>query len=109
MTATFSVTPGDELHGKVEQVDGGAYISDLVSSTPSAANVRAHAEIVREKADAYLEQTIGAQLSAMGAEVNSLLQPLPTIARPMLGPTPRRSHSASHNPQRAGSFEELGV
>lgn len=34
---------------------------------------------VREKADAYLGQTIGEQLNAMGAEVNTLLQPLTSI------------------------------
>ena len=36
-------------------------------------------EVVREKADAYIDQTIGEQLSAIGADVNSLLQPLTSI------------------------------
>jgi putative ABC transport system permease protein len=36
-------------------------------------------ESVREKADTYLDQTIGEQLGAMGAEVNTLLQPLTSI------------------------------
>ncbi len=38
-----------ESHGKVEQVDGGRYISQLANNTPSAANVGAYADIVREK------------------------------------------------------------
>ncbi|MDE2997118.1 MAG: ABC transporter permease [Bacteroidota bacterium] len=36
-------------------------------------------DIVRDKADIYLEQAIGEQLSAMGAEVSSLMQPLTSI------------------------------
>ena len=36
-------------------------------------------ESVREKADTYLDQTIGEQLGAMGAEVGTLLQPLTSI------------------------------
>jgi replicative DNA helicase len=44
-----TVTEWFESHGKVDQVDGGSYISQLASSTPSAANVKAYADIVREK------------------------------------------------------------
>jgi len=57
-----TVTEWFESHGKVDQVDGGAYISQLASSTPSAANVRAYAEIVREK-------SILRQLIDVGAEI----------------------------------------
>ena len=38
-----------ESHGKADQVDGGNYISQLANNTPSAANVGAYADIVREK------------------------------------------------------------
>jgi len=38
-----------ESHGKTSQVDGGSYISQLANNTPSAANVGAYADIVREK------------------------------------------------------------
>jgi replicative DNA helicase len=48
----------------VDQVDGGTYISQLASNTPSAANVRAYAEIVREK-------SILRQLIDVGAEITS--------------------------------------
>ena len=59
-----TVTEWFVAHGKVEQIDGGSYISQLASSTPSAANVKAYAEIVREKS--ILRQLIDA-----GAEITS--------------------------------------
>ena len=59
-----TVTEWFVTHGKVEQIDGGSYISQLASSTPSAANVKAYAEIVREKS--ILRQLIDA-----GAEITS--------------------------------------
>jgi replicative DNA helicase len=59
-----TVTEWFESHGMVEQVDGGTYISQLASSTPSAANVKAHAEIVREK-------SILRQLIDVGVEITS--------------------------------------
>jgi len=59
-----TVTEWFESHGLVDRVDGGAYISQLASSTPSAANVRAYAEIVREK-------SILRQLIDVGAEITS--------------------------------------
>ena len=39
-----------ESNGKAEQVAGGAYLVELANTTPSAANIRAYAEIVRDKA-----------------------------------------------------------
>jgi len=59
-----TVTEWFESHGLVDQIDGGGYISQLASSTPSAANVRAYAEIVREK-------SILRQLVDVGAEITS--------------------------------------
>jgi replicative DNA helicase len=53
-----------ESHGMVDQIDGGAYISQLVGSTPSAANVRAYAEIVRER-------SVLRQLIDVGSEITS--------------------------------------
>jgi replicative DNA helicase len=57
-----TVTEWFEVHGLVDQVDGGAYISQLVANTPSAANVKAYAEIVRER-------SILRQLVDVGAEI----------------------------------------
>src|SRR5690606_1544285 len=47
-----AVTLGDwfESHGQAELVEGGAYLIELASTTPSAANIRAYAEIVADKA-----------------------------------------------------------
>lgn len=47
-----AVTLGEwfESQGLVEQVAGGAYLIELASTTPSAANIVAYAEIVRDKA-----------------------------------------------------------
>jgi replicative DNA helicase len=59
-----TVTEWFESHGEVDQVDGGDYISQLASNTPSAANVRAYAEIVREK-------SILRQLIDVGAEITT--------------------------------------
>ena len=47
-----AVTLGEwfESQGLAEQVQNGAYLVELASTTPSAANVRAYAEIVADKA-----------------------------------------------------------
>lgn len=46
-----AVTIGEwfEAQGRGEMVAGGAYLVELASGTPSAANIRAYAEIVRDK------------------------------------------------------------
>ena len=59
-----TVTEWFESHGQVDLIDGGGYISQLVSNTPSAANVRAYAEIVRER-------SILRQLVDVGADIAS--------------------------------------
>jgi replicative DNA helicase len=74
-----TVTEWFESNGLVDQIDGGAYISQLASSTPSAANVRAYADIVREKSilrqmiDVGAEITSGA-FSSDGREARELLE-----------------------------------
>ena len=47
-----AVTLGEwfDSQGLGEQVAGGAYLVELASTTPSAANIKAYAEIVRDKA-----------------------------------------------------------
>ena len=47
-----AVTLGEwfESQGLAEQIAGGAYLIELASTTPSAANIKAYAEIVRDKA-----------------------------------------------------------
>ena len=66
-----AVTLGEwfESQGLAEQVAGGAYLIELASTTPSAANIRAYAEIVRDKA-------VMRQLIDVGTEiVNDGFQP----------------------------------
>jgi len=68
-----------ESRDKVDQVDGGNYISLLANNTPSAANVAAYAEIVREKSilrsliDAGSEITSSA-FAAAGRDSKTLLE-----------------------------------
>ncbi|TBR10684.1 MAG: replicative DNA helicase, partial [Lysobacter sp.] len=59
-----AVTLGEwfESNGQAEMVGGGAYLIELASTTPSAANIGAYAEIVRDKA-------ILRQLIEVGTEV----------------------------------------
>ncbi|RPE81583.1 replicative DNA helicase [Vulcaniibacterium tengchongense] len=59
-----AVTLGEwfESMGLAEQVAGGAYLIELASTTPSAANIAAYAEIVRDKA-------ILRQLADVGTEI----------------------------------------
>jgi replicative DNA helicase len=74
-----TLTEWFESHGQIDQVDGGAYISQLVNTTPSAANIHAYAEIVREKSilrnliDVGTEITSGAY-AADGRESQDLLE-----------------------------------
>jgi len=68
-----------ESHGKADQVDGGNYISQLANNTPSAANVGAYANIVREKSILRSLIDVGAQItssafSTEGRESRSLLE-----------------------------------
>ncbi|PBJ83195.1 replicative DNA helicase [Lysobacteraceae bacterium NML93-0399] len=66
-----AVTLGEwfDSNGLSELVAGGAYLGELASTTPSAANIRAYAEIVRDKA-------ILRQLIDVGTEiVNDGFQP----------------------------------
>lgn len=46
-----------EAEGKLQEVGGFAYLGEIAKNTPSAANIRAYAEIVRERA--ILRELIG--------------------------------------------------
>jgi replicative DNA helicase len=66
-----AVTLGEwfEAQGQSDLIAGGAYLIELASSTPSAANITAYAEIVRDKA-------VMRQLIDVGTEiVNNGFQP----------------------------------
>lgn len=59
-----AVTVGEflEARGYSEQVAGGAYLTELASTTPSAANIVAYAQIVGEKARKRRMIDIGTQM-----------------------------------------------
>ncbi len=76
-----AVTVGEwfENNGKLDQVDGGAYITAIANHTPSAANIRAYAEIVREKSVLRQLIDIGAEIAnsafrSDGKDADSLLE-----------------------------------
>jgi replicative DNA helicase len=91
-----AVTLGEwfEAHGLADQIGGSGYLIELASSTPSAANLRAYAEIVRDKS--LLRQVIEAGteavndgfrpegrsavevISAAGARLGNLMQAEPS-------------------------------
>jgi replicative DNA helicase len=66
-----AVTLGEwfDAQGLGEQVAGGAYLVELASTTPSAANIRAYAEIVADKALLRAGIEVGTEF------VNSCFQP----------------------------------
>jgi replicative DNA helicase len=92
-----TVTEWFESRGKVDQVDGGDYIAQLASNTPSAANVRAYAEIVREK-------SILRQLIDVGAEISSGAFSLEgRTSRELLEEAERAVFAIADQGQRSGS------
>ena len=92
-----TVTEWFESHGKVDQVDGGAYIAQLASNTPSAANVKAYAEIVRER-------SILRQLIDVGAEITSGAFSLEgRSSRELLEEAERKVFAIADRGQRSGS------
>lgn len=59
-----TVTEWFDSHGKIDQVDGGTYIGQLANATPSAANIKAYAEIVREKSILRSLIEVGTQITS---------------------------------------------
>ena len=67
-----------ELSGRLAEVGGQSYLGALASNTPSAANIRRYAEIVRERAIMRRLVTVGteiadAALSPMGRTAGQML------------------------------------
>ena len=53
-----------EKSGEAEQVGGLSYLAEIANSTPSAANIRRYAEIVRERAILRQLVTVGDEIAA---------------------------------------------
>ncbi|HYH43157.1 MAG TPA: replicative DNA helicase [Burkholderiales bacterium] len=67
-----------ELSGKLAEVGGQAYIGSLALNTPSAANIRRYAEIVRERSVMRSLASIGTEIadsaySPMGKDASTLI------------------------------------
>ena len=74
----LTVAESLERSGKLEEVGGQAYIGSLAVNTPSAANIRRYAEIVRERA-------IMRQLAEIGTNITeSVYSPLGRSAQELL-------------------------
>jgi replicative DNA helicase len=65
-TDAVTVTEWFESHGQADMIDGGSYIGQLVDSTPSAANILAYADIVREKSILRSLIEVGTQVASGG-------------------------------------------
>ncbi len=63
-TDAVTVTEWFEAHGKIDVIEGGTTVSTLAAATPSAANVKAYAEIVREKSILRQLIDVGAAITA---------------------------------------------
>lgn len=76
-----AVTLGEwfEANGLAEQIGGPSYLIGLASSTPSAANIRAYAEIVREKSQFRKLIELGTEI------VNEGFQPEGRTATELVG------------------------
>ncbi|MBI1989607.1 MAG: replicative DNA helicase [Betaproteobacteria bacterium] len=74
----LTVAESLERSGKLEEVGGQAYLGSLAVNTPSAANIRRYAEIVRERA-------IMRRLAEVGTEITeSVFSPLGRSAKELL-------------------------
>jgi replicative DNA helicase len=74
----LTVAESLERSGKLEEVGGQAYIGSLAVNTPSAANIRRYAEIVRERA-------IMRKLAEVGTDItDSVFNPLGRTATDLL-------------------------
>ena len=74
----LTVTESLERSGKLEEVGGRAYIGSLAVNTPSAANIRRYAEIVRER-------SIMRRLAAVSTGItDSVFSPLGRSAKDLL-------------------------
>ncbi|MBK8973847.1 MAG: replicative DNA helicase [Hahellaceae bacterium] len=57
-----------ENAGELEKAGGLAYLSELARNTPSAANIRAYADIVREKGVLRKLMSIGSEISELASD-----------------------------------------
>jgi replicative DNA helicase len=101
-----AVTLGEwfESMGQAELVAGGAYLIELASTTPSAANITAYAEIVRDKAVLRRGIEVGTKL------VNDCFQPDGRETTELLVEAQRAVAQLAGNPRAGGpqGMKEVG-
>lgn len=85
-----------ESQGKSDQVDGGAYLVELQSTTPSAANIVAYAEIVADKSRLRKMIEVGTDM------VNSGFQPDGRDTRDIMATVQQQVASLVGNPRIGG-------
>lgn len=99
------LTVSEELNtrGEIANVGGVSYVGALAQNTPSAANIRRYAEIVREK-------SIMRGLMVVGAEISeSALNPAGRDARALLDEAEARVFNiAEQNHRTSSGFRQLG-
>ncbi len=99
------LTVSEELNtrGEIASVGGVSYVGTLAQNTPSAANIRRYAEIVREK-------SIMRGLMVVGTEITeSALNPAGRDARTLLDDAEARVfHIAEQNHRTSDGFRQLG-
>ena len=73
-----AITLGERFEAKAlsEQVGGAAYLVELASTTPSAANIAAYADIVREKSILRRLIEVGTQITSDGFQPGERSSPL---------------------------------
>ena len=93
-----------EKRNEVEQTGGLAYLGEIANNTPSAANIRRYAEIVRERAVLRKLVTVGDEIAASalnpaGRDVKTLLDE----AEPRSSRSPRPARAVDPGLRRRSS------
>lgn len=80
--AVDAITLTDHLRRKnvLEQVGGAIYLTELLNSTPTAANVRHHAKIIRQKAVLRSLITIATEIVTQGYEDRDEVEDMVDVA-----------------------------
>lgn len=90
-----TVSESIEKSNEVDQVGGLAYLGEIANSTPSAANIRRYAEIVREKAAARKTIDLANELAAaahgrdLGEALPFLMGKIEAVGKSLAGPSQR--------------------
>jgi replicative DNA helicase len=97
------ITLSEELdrHGELEEVGGLAYLTEMVTHTPSASNIAAYAKIIRERA------TLRSLISAAGEISRSSFSPAGLDSDDLLQMAERKVAEIAEDRPKDGGF--LGV